>query len=174
MAGNYDFPIIQVVGYKNSGKTTVTAELINYASSQGIRVASLKHHGHSTALTPVHTITDSSRHKQAGAFLSGVEGGGAIQLEFNEIESLPLERLLDIYEIFTPDLVIMEGFKKYDYPKIVLIKNEKEMELASSLSNVRAVIAWENVTADVPIFHINKWRQQLSELMRLLLEEGGS
>lgn len=38
--------IIQIVGYKNTGKTTLTAALIGHFSSMGLKVAAIKHDGH--------------------------------------------------------------------------------------------------------------------------------
>ena len=38
--------IIQIVGYKNTGKTTLTAALIGHFTSMGLKVAAIKHDGH--------------------------------------------------------------------------------------------------------------------------------
>lgn len=65
--------IIQIVGYQNSGKTTLMEQLIKHATKEGLRVGTIKHHGHGGA--PVENLSkDSNRHEQAGARVSAVEG----------------------------------------------------------------------------------------------------
>jgi len=72
--------VLQIVGYQNSGKTTLAEKLISYACNKGLRVGSIKHHGHGGA--PASNLTkDSTRHAQAGAVVSAVEGDGVVQLQ---------------------------------------------------------------------------------------------
>lgn len=40
------FPIVQVVGFQNSGKTTFIERILEKASEQGVHLGCLKHHGH--------------------------------------------------------------------------------------------------------------------------------
>lgn len=41
-----DFPILQVVGYQNSGKTTFVEMLLEKLEHDGVQAGCLKHHGH--------------------------------------------------------------------------------------------------------------------------------
>lgn len=129
--------IIQLVGYKNSGKTTLATKLIEHAVQKGFRTASLKHHGHGGVPEGIHD-TDSEKHKQAGSLISGVEGEGVFQLVK---ESWTLDEMIPIYERMHVDLLIIEGFKSYSFPKAVLISSEKDLELLAKVENVKAVIA---------------------------------
>src|SRR5690625_1984789 len=70
---------MQIVGYKSSGKTTLTTRLIELLSARSVRVASLKHHGHGGVPLGLEE-TDSEKHRQAGALIAGVEGAGVLQL----------------------------------------------------------------------------------------------
>lgn len=38
--------ILQIVGYQNSGKTTLMEKLIQALTYEGMKVATIKHHGH--------------------------------------------------------------------------------------------------------------------------------
>lgn len=58
-------PVLQIIGYKNSGKTTLVCRLIEALSAQGIRVGSAKHDAHSFQLDD--PGTDSSKHLLHGA-----------------------------------------------------------------------------------------------------------
>ncbi|NCU17826.1 molybdopterin-guanine dinucleotide biosynthesis protein B [Pallidibacillus pasinlerensis] len=128
--------IFQIVGYKNSGKTTLTSQLITELASRNLRVASLKHHGHG-GLPLGLSYTDSEKHRQAGAVLSGVVGEHIFQLSQNE---WTLRQLIQVYEIMDINVLVLEGFKHEDYPKIVLINEEKDFELLRELTNIQAII----------------------------------
>ncbi|SDZ74503.1 molybdopterin-guanine dinucleotide biosynthesis protein B [Thalassobacillus cyri] len=168
------FPIIQVIGYKNSGKTTMVNRLIRYASDHNIKTASLKHHGHQDSLTPIHAGTDSYTHKESGAFITGVEGGGSLQLEFGEDIDVSLDQLIKIYESFSPGLLVVEGYKQEVHPKIVMIRKEADLELITTVSNIKAIIRWnaqlENPSEDIPVFELEHIDDHLAELIYLCKE----
>lgn len=65
--------ILQIVGYQNSGKTTLMEQLIKQATMEGLRVGAIKHHGHG-GVPMIETSKDSSRHELAGAVVTAVEG----------------------------------------------------------------------------------------------------
>jgi molybdopterin-guanine dinucleotide biosynthesis protein B len=130
--------IIQVVGFKNSGKTTLVSKLIQSYSNQGLKVASLKHHGHGGTPTAIPN-TDSEKHKQAGAIMAGVEGDGTFQLSITQ-QSWNIEQLLAFYHVMEIDILLIEGYKKLDFDKIVLIRNEADLSLLDQVSNIKAVM----------------------------------
>ena len=129
--------IIQVIGYKNSGKTTLSTKLIDFFSNEGINVASLKHHGHGGIPLGLEE-TDSAKHLQAGAVISGVEGDGMFQL--TKQEPWNVEDMLDFYRRLNIELVIIEGFKAHHYQKIVLIRNEEDLALLKAVTNIIAIV----------------------------------
>ncbi len=55
-------PILQIVGFQNSGKTTLTEKLIFRASIAGLKAASIKHHGHGGTPDTELSSKDSIRH----------------------------------------------------------------------------------------------------------------
>ncbi|WP_245671346.1 molybdopterin-guanine dinucleotide biosynthesis protein B [Pseudobacillus wudalianchiensis] len=135
-------PILQVTGYQNSGKTTLMMELIEEAARQGWTVASLKHHGHGGTPSLSEDLKDSDRHRRAGALAAGVEGGGVLQITAAK-ENWQLEEILALYRSLPVDLLLVEGYKQAEHPKIVLIKEEKELNLLDQLQNIQAVISWQ-------------------------------
>lgn len=158
--------IFQVVGYQNSGKTTLVEKLIAHAAAKDLRIASIKHHGHGG--TP--DTKDSTRHQQAGAIISGVEGGGALHLHIQR-EEWKLDDILQLYQLFSVDLILIEGYKLETHPKVVLIRTEDDLSLLE-LENIQCVISWINVekwTAQpYPIFHINEETDYLNFLKACL------
>ncbi|WP_156291650.1 molybdopterin-guanine dinucleotide biosynthesis protein B [Oceanobacillus salinisoli] len=129
--------IIQIVGYKNSGKTTLAAQFIDLLSRKGLRVASLKHHGHGGVPLGIKD-TDSEKHKRAGALVSGVEGDGVLQLSQ---QAWNMEQIIAIYELLQTDVLVVEGYKNYPFPKIVLINREMDLDLLDKVKNIKAIIS---------------------------------
>lgn len=41
-----DRKVYQIVGFQNSGKTTLMESIINYWSKHDLKVGTIKHHGH--------------------------------------------------------------------------------------------------------------------------------
>ena len=57
--------IVGIVGWKDSGKTTIATKIINKLSSKNFRVASIKHAHHEFDID--HENTDSFKHRLAGS-----------------------------------------------------------------------------------------------------------
>ncbi|MCC2249376.1 MAG: molybdopterin-guanine dinucleotide biosynthesis protein B [Bacillota bacterium] len=129
--------IIQVVGYKNSGKTTLVSRMIKTFSKQGFRVASLKHHGHGGYPLGMEN-KDSEKHVKAGAIISGVEGDGMLQLSYQN--PVYVDQIVKIYQMMGIELLIIEGYKQANYSKIVFIRSEQDLHLLDQMTNIQAVI----------------------------------
>ncbi|OWR32602.1 molybdopterin-guanine dinucleotide biosynthesis protein B [Saccharibacillus sp. O23] len=144
---------LQVVGFKNSGKTTLTERLLHLAAERGLRASAIKHHGHGGAPEPPPGGTDASRFFAAGAASSLVVGGGVLLLQGREPsgrsdvdredgrEEGELDRLIRLTEAYAePDLVLIEGFKQAAYDKIVLLRSEEDLTELLRLPGIRLII----------------------------------
>lgn len=110
---------IGIVGAKNSGKTTLLEALLPKLVARGLKVATIKHTGHS------HTFDtagkDSYRHRRAGAGLT-------VALSQTEM-ALFAEPTAEYYQMATEiiaqnfDLCLVEGNKSSERPKILLTRN---------------------------------------------------
>ncbi|MFB9975968.1 molybdopterin-guanine dinucleotide biosynthesis protein B [Pallidibacillus thermolactis subsp. kokeshiiformis] len=159
--------IFQIIGYKNSGKTTLTCQFIKELSKRNLRVASLKHHGHGGLPLGIQN-TDSEKHRQAGSIISGVIGEHILQLS---TDNWQLTQLIKIYEIMHIDVLILEGFKHEDFPKIVLISDERDLRLLHQLTNVQAVLSTlpQNLNeVDAVIFQKNNTTELIQWYCNLL------
>nr|WP_285853683.1 molybdopterin-guanine dinucleotide biosynthesis protein B [Oceanobacillus luteolus] len=162
-----EIKVIQVVGYRNSGKTTTVIKMLEYFQEHGIKAASLKHHGHGGVPLGFED-KDNKLHQKAGAMVAGVEGDGVFQL----VKSVPweLNELVDIYKIWDIDLLIIEGFKQAGFEKIVMIKDEKDFDLLQELTNIVAVVTeipLENIELTYPVFRQN----EISSLARWVIND---
>lgn len=148
--------VLQIVGYKNSGKTTLLCRLVSHYASLGWKVATLKHDAHEFEMDRPHT--DTWKHRQAGAWLTGITSPGETAwIRHGETQ---LEALLD--EARGADLVLVEGFKQAQYPKIVLLRNEADRPLLEQCSQIIAVysaqangLSWmDEAMSPMPCFHL--------------------
>jgi molybdopterin-guanine dinucleotide biosynthesis adapter protein len=160
--------VLQIVGYKNSGKTTLVEKLIKEASNQGYKVGAVKHHGHGGYPDIQDSTNDSNKHLQAGAVVSCVEGNGLLQIQAVR-NKWTLNEILQFYSFFPLDFIVVEGFKMELYPKVVMIRKIDDLPLLSQLENIIAVISWEplkaSIKASYPIFLIDNERQYVQWLM---------
>ncbi|MCH1625867.1 molybdopterin-guanine dinucleotide biosynthesis protein B [Fredinandcohnia quinoae] len=164
MAVGVKYPILQVVGFQNSGKTTLVEKIVRKGSLNHCKMATIKHHGHMSELKPFNQNTDSIKHRKAGAVISTVEGGGMLQLEATNISQWKLDDIIKLYSYFEHDMIIIEGYKTANFPKIVLIREKKDLELLTILQNIVAVISWIPIQGNFTIFNIKDEEKYLDWL----------
>lgn len=140
-----ELTVLQVVGFKDSGKTTLMLELIRLAAASGKTVAAVKHHGHPDPLDMPPAQTDSMRFFNGGADVSIVFGGGVIQEHVRKKEAA-VEELVAMAAASNTDFIFIEGFKDAPYEKIVLIRSESDWDKLKSLSRIALVIVHEGVS----------------------------
>ncbi len=113
-------PALAFIGYQNSGKTTLVEKVIAALTARGVRVGTVKHHGHAGFDIDV-PGKDSWRHAQAGSRHVGVVS--AIRYaEYADTEvEFSLDRLLARYT--DVDIVLVEGYKSACLPNIVVARS---------------------------------------------------
>lgn len=146
-------PAFAVVGYKNTGKTTLVARLIAAFQQEGYRVGTCKHDGgHDFEYDQ--PGTDSWQHREAGAAVTLLASRTkAVLGMFYGDQSRPEPELgawLD--QLSEPqhglDLIIVEGWKRSDLPKIVLLGSEKIERITNVLAY--AAVCKASLIADGP------------------------
>jgi molybdopterin-guanine dinucleotide biosynthesis protein MobB len=127
-----------IVGWKNQGKTTLIVGLVREFRNRGITVATVKHAHHGFDVDK--PGKDSYRQREAGAgeVLVASSRRWALMHE-NEAEGEPdLDHLLT--RLSPADLVLVEGFKHQDHPKIeVVLAEQEDGLLAGQDATIRAV-----------------------------------
>src|SRR6478735_4175363 len=103
--------VLQVVGFQNSGKTTLVEKLIKRAKQFNLCVGSIKHHGHGGPPDSSSELKDSHRHQQAGANVAGVEGGGILQLTADS-KDWSLKKLIDFINFSRQMSFLLKDIKK--------------------------------------------------------------
>ncbi len=111
-------PIISIVGKSGSGKTTFIERLIPELKQRGYKIGTIKHTAHDFEFDK--PGKDSWRHKQSGADAVIIAGN----TKFSMVKDVNLPCLDDFMLYFREmDLVISEGYKKDNKPKIEIIRS---------------------------------------------------
>jgi len=141
-------PVISIVGASDVGKTTLIEKLIPELKKRGYRIGVIKH-AH-RGFTVDQQGKDSWRHKAAGADAVMVASNGRIALLKDE----PGHTLEGLEKYFGDlDLVITEGYKHADKPKIeVLRKAVSRIPVCRNTDQLMAVVTDADVTVAVPTF----------------------
>jgi len=111
---------ISLVGYKNSGKTTLGLELVKALQERGLSVAVAKFS--SDGFTEVEN-TDTRRYKAVADTVIGLSGG-------ESFVSWPEQRgLLQLLPLLEADMLVVEGGKSLGYlPRIILGRQDTVLD----------------------------------------------
>ena len=146
-------PVVSFVGKPDSGKTTLLEKLIPELIRRGYRVGTIKHHVHQFEMDK--PGKDTFRHKQAGArvvALSSPTGLGVISDTDGDSD---VQFLADRY-FGEVDLVIAEGYKRLDFPKIEVHRSTLHSEpLANRDDSWVAMVSDAAATDDLPHFDLD-------------------
>ncbi|OQX18794.1 MAG: molybdopterin-guanine dinucleotide biosynthesis protein B [Desulfobulbaceae bacterium A2] len=112
--------VISCIGRPDSGKTTLLEKLLPELVRRGLRVGVIKHHVHAFSMDI--PGKDTHRLKQAGAAvvaLAAPDGLGVIR-DTNGRDPDPAELLRRYFD--DCDLVLTEGYKQHDFPKLEIVR----------------------------------------------------
>jgi molybdopterin-guanine dinucleotide biosynthesis protein B len=134
-------PIVSIVGRSKSGKTTLIEKLIAELKSRGYHVATAKHTHRDMTLPE--SDKDSDRHLKAGSEASMIIDPHGLMMIKPIQQELTLEQVAQIIgEDY--DIILTEGFKQDDAPKIEVHRKEN----APPLTDVKKIFA---VVTDEPL-----------------------
>ena len=160
--------IISIVGKSGSGKTTLLEKLITELKKRGYRVAIVKHSHHTSDIDTADK--DTWRFTKAGSELSAL----------NSLDNLAIYRRMDEY--FDPqeisdfvlwdyDLILTEGFKSSDFPKIEVHRKEQGEGLLTEPERLLAVVTDEVLPTDVPQFSYDDVAKIADLIEKILLTQ---
>ncbi len=157
--------IVGIVGWKNSGKTYFASKIIKKLKIKNYRVSSIKHAHHEFDID--HKGTDSYFHREAGSsqvLVSSSKRWVKIT-ELNNSKEQTLNDLLN--QLSETDIVIVEGFKNDNHPKIEIIKKGNDDHLFNKISNIKAVISEEKINTDLKQFK----KDEIDNIVNFILED---
>ncbi|MBN9931107.1 molybdopterin-guanine dinucleotide biosynthesis protein B [Pantoea agglomerans] len=150
-------PILAIVGWSGTGKTTLLQQVLPILGAKGIRAGLIKHTHHQMDVdTPG---KDSYLLRKAGASQVIVASSErwALMCETPEKQSINLPYLLSRMDHATLEVVLVEGFKDEPVPKIVLWRAGIKGGIEELLDEqVIAVASDQKLTLNVPVLDINR------------------
>jgi molybdopterin-guanine dinucleotide biosynthesis adapter protein len=155
---------LAIVGSSNSGKTELICRLLEWFGAQKLRVAVLKHSHHQQLGDDG---KDTWRYRQAGARLVALAAPGLIQITRSGPGEPPLSMIL---AELAPgaDLILVEGYKTSDLPKVGL----SPPDAAAKLPDYPHLVAWVSaypLPTHLPVFH----PLQVAEIGRFIQDRLG-
>jgi molybdopterin-guanine dinucleotide biosynthesis protein B len=128
-------PVISVVGRAKSGKTTLLEKIIAGLNSRGYSVATIKHTTHTVEIDQ--PGKDTWRHLNAGSKSTTIVAANNVVIIKPVKDNTTPDDIIRLYgEEF--DIVLIEGFKQSNYPKIEVHRRA----IGSVLSNIGKVVAY--------------------------------
>ena len=121
--------VFGLAGFSNSGKTTLSISLIKIFRKKGFTVGSIKHAHHDFEID--NPGKDSWRHRKAGSQEIIVSSSKKIAhiIEHEKYKDAELYELLLLQK--RKDIILVEGFKKSQLPKLEIRRESEKKELLS-------------------------------------------
>lgn len=164
-------PVFSLVGSKsNVGKTTVLCKLIRILKSRGYRVATIKHDVHKFDID--HEGKDTWLHAEAGADIVAISSPEKLAI----IEKVQVENTLDdvIAKIQGVDIIITEGFKGGNKPKIEVFRSSITDRLASSDDELIGLVTDSYFDKEIPQFNFDEIDKLADFVEDKFLKQGGN
>ncbi|MDF1526624.1 MAG: molybdopterin-guanine dinucleotide biosynthesis protein B [bacterium] len=145
-----------IAGRSGTGKTTLMEALLTVLKGKGYRVGTVKHSGHQAAMD--REGSDSWRFTQAGADITVLAASGQLAVLRN-IDQPSLEDAL-LEASSGTDIVLVEGFKEMNLPKIEVYRSEHSEGLYFRRDKepdpyLIAVASDTPLDIDVPVLNLN-------------------
>ncbi len=142
-------PLVCVVGYSDSGKTTLVVRLIEALVRRGYKVGTIKHDSQGGRVD--HRGKDSFRHKAAGAATSIISSPHQVAMVADVDREHGPEALLGLMSAM--DIVLAEGYKRSLLPKIEVYRPETGKQPACKGDpHLLAVVSTDATDWGVPCF----------------------
>ena len=143
--------IIAISGVKNSGKTSMIEKLIPKLINKGIKVATIKHDGHDFECDI--DGTDTFRHKKAGAYGTAIFSKNKFMI-IKEQKNTTEDELISYFQ--DCDLILLEGFKYSNYPKIEIIRRGNSEKSVCKKETLLAIATDNDIDyGDIDVININ-------------------
>ena len=150
-------PLFGVVGWKNSGKTTLMVGLVSELTGRGLAVSVIKHAHAKFEID--HPGRDSFRLREAGARQVALSSPRRFAV-MRELGDTPEMSFAEIVAYAGPcDLVLIEGFKREAFPKIEIRREgaASREKLHGTFPQIVAIASDrpETETESLPTFHLD-------------------
>lgn len=146
-----DIPVVSIVGFSDSGKTTLLEKVLREGKKRGWRMATIKHDVHGFEMDK--PGKDTWRHAQAGADVVAISSPQKVAI----LESVAAEQALDevVTRIRNVDVIFTEGYKRENKPKIEVFRTGRHQELMCQPEELIAISSDRSFDVGVPCFGLD-------------------
>lgn len=145
--------VMQVVGYANTGKTTLITHLIRHFRKQGLQVGVIKRDGHDQEWEQAGK--DTWRFRATGASLVAIQS--ATKMAWFEQPPPSLDVLIERMKAGGAQIILVEGFKSAPYPKLLVVREPSQLTLLDELDDCRGIVSWQPLPAQqLPVYAIDQ------------------
>lgn len=130
-------PVIGFSAFSGTGKTTLLEKLVHYLKAQGLRIAVIKHDAHDFEIDK--EGKDSWRFSQAGADVTLISSSTKTAI----IEHRPCTFLQNLEKIRDVDLILVEGYKQEEFPRIGICRKATGKGLPGTAQDYVALVTDE-------------------------------
>ena len=158
--------IIGITGWKDVGKTYYASLIIKSLVKKGYQVGSIKHAHHDFDIDK--PGTDSFKHRKAGSnqvIISSAKRWAKITENNNENEK-SLDEL--IQELQNVDVIVVEGFKKNNHPKIEILSKDLKNRNKET-KNVIAIVSDDLKDTITPVYKENDIENLVEFIIKKIL-----
>ncbi|MDC0058007.1 molybdopterin-guanine dinucleotide biosynthesis protein B [Pelagibacteraceae bacterium] len=158
--------IIGITGWKDVGKTHYASLIIKLLVKKGYQVGSIKHAHHNFDIDK--SGTDSFKLREAGSnqvIISSSKRWAKITENNNENEK-NLDEL--VQELNNVDIVVVEGFKKDNHPKIEILSKDLKNRNKET-NNVIAIVSDDLKDTITPVFKKNDIEKLVEFIIKKIL-----
>lgn len=156
---NKKIPLLGIVAYSGTGKTTLLKQLIPYLRQRGIRTGLIKHTHHDVDVDTPGKDSYELRKSGADQTMVACNNRWALMTETPQ-QDWDLEYLATRFDSDNLDMILVEGFKHEDIDKIALHRRETGRSLEQLIDIHVVAVATDNLEQPVSkalnVLNINK------------------
>jgi len=165
----HSVPVVSFVGKSGVGKTTALERVLRELKRRGHKIGTVKHDTHGFEVDQ--PGKDSWRHAQAGSDAVVISGPRQMALIRRLDEEMTVDEIVPLMGDL--DLVITEGYKRGNRPKIEVTRKERGTELLCQAGELIGIMADYPVDMPVVQFALDDAAGIVDLLERLYLGHAG-
>ena len=167
-------PILGFAAFSGTGKTTLLIKLLPILRTHGLKIAMIKHAHHKFDVDKPGKDSFELRKAGASPMLISSSRRIAIMIDKEEETEPDLQDLLSYINPDKIDLVLIEGFKQWPFPKIELYRPEVGKPLLFPDDKNIIAIAHDGelpVAASIPVMNINQPEQIAQFILQFIQQK---
>jgi molybdopterin-guanine dinucleotide biosynthesis protein B len=149
-------PVFSVVGSKSGvGKTTVLCNIIKELKNRGYRIGTVKHNVHGFDMD--RPGKDTWLHRAAGASVVAAVSPERMAIIEESNEEYSLDDVIN--KIQNVDIIITEGYKSKNKPKLEVFRKEASEELYSKDEELFCIVTDKHFDKNIPQFDFSQVKE---------------